>query len=112
MGYDIANLETEEGYRFFQELKKFKAFSVYDRLVISIALQEKIICVSNDKPVRKICKKYGINSTGTLGILCAAFEKGIISKKELKELIDEYQSNSGAYINKDIINEIIRIYHL
>ena len=112
LGYDIANLETEEGYSFFQELKKFKALSVYDRLVISIALQEKIICVSNDKPVRKICKKYGINSTGTLGILCAAFEKGIISKKELKELIDEYRSNSGAYINKDIINEIIRIYHL
>lgn len=104
-------LKQKRDIVFFKELKKFKALSIYDRLVISIALQ-KIICVSNDKPVRKICKKYGINSTGTLGILCAAFEKGIISKKELKELIDEYRSNSGAYINKDIINEIIRIYHL
>jgi len=47
-----------------------------------------------------------------LGILCAVFEKEIINKKELKEIIDEYQSNSGAYVSKDIINEIGKMYHL
>lgn len=111
LGYNVVNLNTEKGYKFFHELKKFKALSVYDRLIISTAFQEKIVCVSNDKPVRRVCKEYGIKSTGTLGILCAAFEKKIISKEKLEELIEIYQNNSGAYVSKEIINEIRRIYN-
>ncbi|GAB6137472.1 hypothetical protein JCM15060_06610 [Halanaerobaculum tunisiense] len=110
--YKEGVFETNLGFGIFKELgnsgdKMAKKLSEYDRHVIAIAGEADILAISNDKPVREICKKYDIEITGALGVICSAYENNLISfeimKQGLKFLFSE---ESTCYLSnrlKDIV---------
>ncbi|MCK8824877.1 hypothetical protein [Fuchsiella alkaliacetigena] len=117
--YEAGVFQSELGYEVFMELgdwannKTSKQLSEYDRYVIAIAAEMGILVVSNDGPIRKTCKKYSIEVTGTLGVICSAYENDLISfevmKKGLKFL---FSDESSCYLSLGLREEIFDYYSI
>ena len=120
---DLGNLEFEEGifetnlgYNIFVELGNSnnnlaKRLSEYDRYIIAIAGEKDILAVSNDNPIRKICKKYDIKITGILGVICSAYENNIISFEEMsRSLKFLFSPKSSCYLSTKLKNKIFNYY--
>lgn len=113
LGYNILNLETNRGYSLFSQLgKHYQSLSIPDRVIISIAYEKNLVCCTNEEMARKACSKIGVEYTGTLGILCCAFEYGIIDKNTFSNLLSTYESECSAYITSEIIQQIRKEYDL
>jgi predicted nucleic acid-binding protein len=106
------------GYNIFIELENSddntaKRLSEYDRIVIAIAGEGDLLAVSNDKPVRDICKKYGIKVTGTLGIIISAYENEIIGFSQLKDCLEFlFSEDSSCYLSNYLKSEIYTYYKI
>jgi len=55
---------------------------------ISLAVEKKSPLIIDEKKGRKIAKNLGIELIGLLGILYLNYKKGRLSKKEIREFID------------------------
>lgn len=116
--YKEGVFETDLGFGIFRELgnsedKMAKKLSEYDRHVIAIAGEVDILAVSNDKPVREICKRYDIEITGALGVICSAYENDLISfeimERGLKFLFSE---ESTCYLSNRLKNIVFGYYSI
>jgi predicted nucleic acid-binding protein len=111
-------IETELGFNIFIELRDSensiaKRLSEYDRIVIAIAGEGDLLAVSNDKPVRDICKNYDIKVTGTLGIMISAYENKIIEFSQLKECLEFlFSDDSSCYLSHNLKNKIYSNYKI
>lgn len=111
-------IESELGYNIFIELGDSddniaKRLSEYDRIVIAIAGEGDLLAVSNDKPVRDICKNYDIKVTGTLGIIISAYENKIIEFSQLKDCLEFlFSEDSSCYLSNYLKSEIYSYYEI
>ena len=78
--------------------------SEYDRTVLAIASQNGMVCVTNERPMRKACVEYNLQYAGTLGVLGCARQAGIISIDRLADLLDKLEQAS-CYLRKDTLVE-------
>jgi len=73
---------------------------------IVLALEMKAEWVlADEKEARKVCKTFGLQVTGVLGILLKAKSLGKI--ESLAEVIEELVEEAGFRISKDILNELL-----
>ena len=106
--YDEGVINGETGYSILIELnnledKSAKQLSEYDRYLIAIAFEKDLLAVSNDKPMREICKKKNIEITGTLGIISSAYENQLISFKQMEEAYRYlFSEESSCYLNNEL----------
>jgi len=113
MGYIPVSLVTSEGYEMFIKLhKKHQKLSIPDKIIISIAYERKIVCCTNDREARKACEEIKVELSGTLGIICASLERGILTKQEFMLLINQYDRGINAHISGEIIKKIRILYNL
>ncbi len=75
---------------------------------IELAVKEGIKNVLIDEAkARRIARLYNLKPKGTLWVLTKGFEKGLLSKEDLKNCIQEL-IKSGYRIREDILVEIFR----
>ncbi len=55
---------------------------------------------------RKVAKHMGLNVMGTLGVLLAAFEQGLLDKKEIFSSLDILRNN-GRHISESLYAQLI-----
>ncbi|ADU93758.1 hypothetical protein GYMC52_1295 [Geobacillus sp. Y412MC52] len=112
--YETVSLHTEEGYGLmYQLLTEWTGLSEYDAELIAIAGQDMILCSSNEKRIMNACESYGIEYTGTLGILCCAYEHQLIGREEFKGLIDRlFSDECSCHLHPRLKNQIDKQYHL
>lgn len=103
--YSASNICTKKGYKLFTELgKHYRGLSEFDRTLLSIAIENGFLCVTNEKPLRKVCNEYQIKYTGTLGILGCCYEVGIIAVEELAQFVDKLEASS-CYLHSDLVKQ-------
>lgn len=102
VSYTPANITTAQGYAVFSKLGRYSTLSDYDRTVLAIAVEGDLVCVANDKPMRRVCEEWGLSVTGTLGILGCAKQMSFISVDELAVLVDKLEQGS-CYLKKDLL---------
>jgi len=118
LNYIEGTLKTNLGFNSYIELansddSSAKRLSEYDRLVISVARERDLLAVSNDKPVREICKKYKIRVTGTLGIIISAYENQIIEFKQMEKSFKFlFSDKSSCYLSPSLKTEIYSHYNI
>ncbi|MGM0370524.1 MAG: hypothetical protein ACQEP9_08885 [Bacillota bacterium] len=116
--YEKGVFETDLGFKIFMELgksenKMAKKLSKYDRHVIAIAGEVDILAVSNDKPVRELCNSYDIKITGTLGVVCSAYENDLISFKVMVEGLEFlFSEESTCYLSNSLKRKIFKYYSI
>lgn len=116
--YQAGIIANKIGYRIFIELgnsddKMAKRLSDYDRPVIAIAAEGGLLAISNDKPVREICKKYDIEITGTIGILSAAYENKLISYSKMENAFKYlFSDNSSCYLSSRLKSLVFDHYSI
>jgi predicted nucleic acid-binding protein len=111
--YQPTALEQEESYEFLLKIIDEKpALSSYDAECIAIAKEKMIYCTSNEKRVMSTCQEYDIECTGTIGILCCAYEHEIISLEQFEQLLKKlFSSECTAYIGPKIKKAIFSYYN-
>ncbi|MCP3763632.1 hypothetical protein NLX67_14730 [Domibacillus sp. A3M-37] len=110
--YQPTALEQPESYEFLLTiLEKKPALSSYDAECIAIAREKMIYCTSNEKRVLSICEEYDVDCTGTIGILCCAYEHEILSLNEFEQLIKKlFSPECTAYLGPKIKNAVFSYY--
>ncbi|SMC08401.1 DUF3368 domain-containing protein [Nitratiruptor tergarcus] len=73
---------------------------------ISLALERELPLIIDEKKGRKIAKNLGIKIVGLLGIIYLNIQKGFITKKEAKELLETAVKN-GYRISEKLIKEVL-----
>ncbi len=101
---EVRPVTTSQGLLLFAELARTKKLSEYDRETIVLAKEVGACCATNDGKMRDACDRYGIEKTGTLGILGNAKDGGMISVTRLKELCVVYQGLPGCRLSVELIN--------
>lgn len=110
--FSTCTISTEKGYEIYCSLLSRKKLSHYDRILLSIAKENSLLCTSNDKPIRLVCEELNMKVTGTLGILCCAYEKEFLSYEDFCLFFNTYLSLPQTRIGQDIENEIRRLYNI
>ncbi len=108
--YEVAIIEDSGFEMYFQLVQNATLVNLsdIDRITISIALQVRGVCITNDKAARKACAYYDVKCSGTLGILGASYKKGIITKEGCIRLCRLLYTGTSSFITKKIVEEFIR----
>ena len=116
LNYREGIISTEDGYRSFKKIsnqEKAKMLSDYDIHLVVVAAEKNLLVISNDKPIRDICKEHNIEITGTIGIVVSLFENDIINNKQLEEVFRFlFSPRSSCYLDNALKNKIKQEYSL
>lgn len=111
--FQLVAFETVSSFELFSEIRTRKRrLTDYDVEVIVIAHEKAVLCSSNELEIKKTCDEYGIKHTGTIGILCCAYENGIITKVEFKNLLLKLFYECSCRISRQLMNAVISNYPL
>ncbi len=87
----------------FNELSFLMDYGESESLILYKELQADFLLI-DDKKARKVAENFGLNCIGTLGLLSAAKDKGIIA--ELRPLFNIFLQNKRFYSIK-LLNAIL-----
>lgn len=113
LDYSEAVIETIDGYSFMSKiLTDHGGLTDCDAEVVAIAYEKYVLCTSNEKRIMTTCKENDIEFTGTLGILCCAYEHLIIDIKTLEILINKLQYDCSCFLSNRVVNEVRNNYNI
>lgn len=113
LGYKPISLKANNGFGLLSNLSKNnKSLSIPDKVVISIAYENNIVCCTNDKAARIACKSINIEVIGTIGMLCCAYENSIIERKDFEYIFNNYFAETSSFINYSLETELRTIYSI
>ena len=114
--YVEGTFSNESGYNIFMELGNdhtANQLSEYDRHVIAVAGESNLAVVSNDNPVREICREYEIEVTGTLGVISCVYENKLISFNEMEQCFRFlFSEKSSCYLSLNLKKIIFNHYSI
>lgn len=111
--YREAVIETIEGYSFMSKiLTDHGGLTDCDAEVVTIAYEKYVLCTSNEKRIMTTCKENNIEFTGTLGILCCAYEHSIIDIQTLEMLINKLQYDCSCFLSNKILDKVRNNYKI
>ena len=61
----------------------------------------------DDGEARKVARKQGLLTKGTIGILVEAFEKGLIDLEEIEFLLVQVQAKDDIWISRALCEEVL-----
>lgn len=91
-----------------QSEKKMYQAKLHDgevEVMILARKEESSMVIIDDRAAKRAAEFLGLKVTGTLGVLVAAKEKGII--KAIKPILDDIKSN-GFYIGEELCEYLLR----
>jgi predicted nucleic acid-binding protein len=114
--YDLSNFKyieikitsNEETEYFYDISNKFSnKLSEQDIHLITICKFNNFCCASNEKNIRDICKKEGINILGSITILKEAIKIKLIDNIKAKEMLN-IMKKSRMWLGETLYNETLR----
>lgn len=89
---------TNEEFLCAQELAKYVALSVPDRVALAIAKSRGITLLTGDKALRNAAIKEKVNCIGTIGILDQLLQQSLISTSEYVSTLLALREHNGKEI--------------
>ena len=89
---------TDGEFLYAQELGKYKALSVGDRVALAIAKKRGIILLTGDGALRRAAAKEGVKYMGTIGILDQLMQKSLISDEEYVDALTALRDHNGKEV--------------
>lgn len=109
--YSKVSIESFEAYEFMAKiLVQHGGLTDCDAEVVTIAYEKYVLCTSNEKRIMTTCKENNIKYTGTLGILCCAYEYSVISYEVLMDLVNKLDNECSCFISQKVLNEVRTFY--
>jgi len=75
---------------------------------IKLAKSRDAVAVIDDSNARKNALEYGLKITGTLGLLCSALEEQIISRSELKRILNDLRIKDDFRISEGLMKNMLK----
>lgn len=113
IAFTSTTIQNAETYEFLEDiLDKHGGLSDYDAELVAIAYEKYVLCTSNEKRIMTTCNENGIEYTGTLGILCLAYEKNLITLDGLDDYINRLNDECSCFLSNRIISSVKNTYGL
>ena len=100
-------ITSAKGYEVYALCHKRKVLSHCDKMAIAIAAENSFILCTNEGPARRQGAVLKLEITGTLGILAAAYESGIIDQIKVIQLYKYLDQEGSCYISQDLLYEVL-----
>jgi len=84
------------------------SLSFQDNICLILAKEHGWTCVTNDKPLRRMCKKEGIPLIWGIQLICILVESGGLPVKHARNIIIEIQENNPKYITDIIVQKAFK----
>jgi predicted nucleic acid-binding protein len=112
--YGTIATTTVDSLIFLKEIsEKRPGLSEFDAECIAIARENMIYCTSNEKRVLNTCVEYGIDCTGTVGILSCAYEHGILETSEFERLMKKlFSTECSAHLGLNLKKIVFEHYDI
>jgi len=104
--YKTGIIQSEKGYNIYYQCLQRKALSHCDRMSIAIAAENDCVLCTNEKPARALAQSFGLEVTGTFGILEAAYQSGVVNKEQIIKLIKYLYEEGSCYISDTLLDEV------
>lgn len=91
-----------------QAAGKKGSLSFQDKLCMIIAKQSGWICVTNDKPLRKMCEQEGIPLFWGIELICILVESGGLLASQARGIILDIQKLNPKYITDSIVKRAFK----
>ncbi|QOS99882.1 hypothetical protein JNUCC42_03745 [Brevibacterium sp. JNUCC-42] len=98
--------------KLIQVQEKAPSLTDYDVEVVALAKERAVLCTSNERKIHQICDEYDIESTGTLGVLCCAYEHRVIEHTEFSKLIRKLCYETSSWISSKLKKQIMDHYKI
>jgi predicted nucleic acid-binding protein len=103
-------LETVKIVDFVDSDYPSKSLSTNDRSVLNWSIQNRPEwLVADERLLRRIAREENLKVIGTLGILVAAHQKGLLAKEETKQAVDELVSVHKLRISVTLYQKVIQV---
>jgi len=79
-----------------------------EKETIALAYELGAEAIIDDSRARKIARKYGVRTRGTLGVLTRAYRLNLISRETLAELLNVIQLREDIWIRPELCEEVRR----
>lgn len=104
--YEVGIIKSEIGYNIYSQCLHRKSLSHCDRMSIAIAVENACVLCTNEKPARSLAQDVGLEVTGTLGILIAAYQKNVVNREQIIQLIKYLYEEGSCYISDTLLDKV------
>lgn len=109
--YTAVSMKEDETFTFFREVQGIAPeLTDNDVECIALARERAVLCSTNERKMVDVCNTYGIESTGTIGILSCAFERGFIDRRQVTDLILALFSHPERWYSKAFKKTVCEYY--
>ena len=89
-------------------VEKKGSLSFQDNICLILAKEHGWTCVTNDKPLRRMCKKEGIPLIWGIQLICILVELGGLPVKHARSIILEIHESNPKYITDIIVQKAFK----
>lgn len=105
--YEAGIIRSGIGYSIYSQCLRRKSLSHCDRMSIALAAENNCVLCTNEKPARAQAGELGLEFTGTLGILAAAYQCGAVDKEQAIYLFKYLYEKGSCYISNTLLDEVL-----
>ncbi len=106
LGIDIIKVETEWMLR-AAEVESNVSFN--DRLCLVVCREEGWTCVTNDRALQRLCKRYAVETRFGLGLMVDLVAAGALSRRRALKVAHRMQMSNPLHINDQVLTGFLNM---
>ena len=106
LGIEIIEVETE---RMLRATEVESSVSFNDRLCLIVCREEGWTCVTNDRALRRLCKRHGVETRFGLGLMANLVEAGVLTRRRAVAVARRIQASNPLHINDRVLNRFLNV---
>ncbi len=83
--------------------------SLYDRICFAMAKVRCAVCVTNEKPLRRLCLNEGVAVIRGLRLLILLVERGELPKQDAIQVAESIHAANSLYIHQGVLAEFKKV---
>ena len=104
LGIEIVSAETE---RMLQATEVESRVSFNDRLCLVVCHEEGWTCVTNDGALRRLCKRYGVETRFGLGLMVDLVTARALTRRRAVAVARRIQASNPLHINDRVLSRFL-----
>ena len=106
LGIEIIEVETE---RMLRAAEVESSVSFNDRLCLIVCREEGWTCVTNDRALRRLCERHGVETRFGLGLMGDLVEAGVLTRRRAISVARRIQASNPLHINDRVLSRFLNV---
>ena len=104
LGIEVVEVETDRMLR-AAEIESRVSFN--DRLCLVTCLEEGWTCVTNDRALRRLCERHGVDTRFGLALMVDLVAAGVLSRERAEAVARRIHVSNPLHINRRVLTRFV-----